>query len=104
MEGANGRPEIGQIVKIVRGRDQGKYAVVIGYEGDRFALIADGKKRKFDNPKKKNFIHLEPQDEISSEVVNSLSESGRVTNAKLRYAIQRYTEKIQSDTQTRKGE
>lgn len=104
MEGANGRPEIGQIVKIVRGRDQGKYAVVIGYEGDRFALIADGKKRKFDNPKKKNFIHLEPQDELASEVVDSMSESGRVTNGKLRHVIRRYTDKINLDTQTRKGE
>lgn len=83
-------PQVGQIVKILRGRDAGQIAVVIAVEDNRFVYIADGDKRKFDGRKKKNLLHLEPQPMISSEVVNSLNEVGRVTNGKLRYAVQQF--------------
>lgn len=82
--------EIGQIVKALKGRDAGQYAVIVGIEDSRFVWIADGDKRKFDQAKKKNILHLEPQSFISSEVVNSLQESGRVTNGKLRFAVAKF--------------
>lgn len=84
------RPQMGQFVKVLRGKDEQSYAVVIGIIDDKFVLIADGDKRRFDSPKKKNVLHLELQPAISQEVTNSLQESGRVTNAKLRYVIQKY--------------
>lgn len=99
MEDSGGSPSLGQIVKILRGRDAGKYAIVIGRIDHRFVWIADGDKRKFDNPKKKNISHLELQDDISEEVVNSLSETGRVTNGKLRFAVNRFMEKRIADAQ-----
>ncbi|MCM3786588.1 KOW domain-containing RNA-binding protein [Neobacillus mesonae] len=83
-------PQVGQIVKILRGRDAGQVAVVIAVEDNRYAYIADGDKRKFDSLKKKNLLHLELQPMISSEVVNSLNEIGRVTNGKLRFAVQQF--------------
>lgn len=83
-------PQIGQIVKILRGRDAGQFAVVIAVEDNRYVYIADGDKRKFDGAKKKNLLHLDPQPMISSEVVNSINEIGRVTNGKLRYAVQQF--------------
>lgn len=83
-------PQIGQIVKIVRGRDEGKHAVVIQVINNRYVLIADGDKRKFDLPKKKNLLHIKLLDDVSSEVVNSMLESGRVSNGKLRYAVGKY--------------
>lgn len=83
-------PQIGQIVKIVRGRDEGKHAVVIQIINNRYVLIADGDKRKFDLPKKKNLLHIKLLDDVSSEVVNSMLESGRVSNGKLRYAVGKY--------------
>ncbi|WP_248929010.1 KOW domain-containing RNA-binding protein [Paenibacillus hamazuiensis] len=96
-------PQLGQIVKVLRGRDQGKYAIVISIVDARFVSLADGDKRKFDQPKKKNILHLELQPVISSEVVNSLLESGRVTNGKLRYAINKFTQELESEAQE-KGE
>ncbi|MFD1954058.1 KOW motif-containing protein [Paenibacillus thailandensis] len=84
------QPQIGQIVKVLRGKEEGSLAVVIRIEDDRFVWIADGDKRRFDHPKKKNVLHLELQEAVSSEVVNSMNETGRVTNAKLRYAIQKF--------------
>ncbi|MFC4304684.1 hypothetical protein [Cohnella boryungensis] len=54
---------------------------------ERFALVADGDKRRFDRPKRKNVLHLERIGSRSEEVANSLRDTGRVTNAKLRHAI-----------------
>ena len=68
------RIEPGRIVKVRRGRDAGKYAVVIRQIDDRFVEIADGDKRKFDQPKKKNKIHLQFTDYVASEVADSLQE------------------------------
>jgi len=84
------RPQIGQFVKVLRGKDEGSYAVIIAIVDDRFVQIVDGDKRRFDEPKKKNVLHLELQPAISQEVTSSLQETGRVTNAKLRYVIQKF--------------
>ena len=54
-------PQLGQIVKVLRGKDAGQYAVVIGIVDERFVWIADGDKRQFDQPKKKNVLHLQLQ-------------------------------------------
>ncbi|WP_407669656.1 hypothetical protein [Paenibacillus kobensis] len=85
-------PQIGQIAFVLRGKDEGGYAVIIGIVDDRFVLIADGDKKRFDRPKKKNIAHLELQSVVSTEVQNSMKETGRVTNAKLRYAIEKFVQ------------
>lgn len=79
--------KVGQMVRVLKGKDAGTAAVVVAIVDTKFVLIADGSKRKFDQPKRKNVQHLELSPVISSEVVHSLQESGRVTNAKLRYAV-----------------
>lgn len=88
MDGDSRQPRIGQIVEVLKGRDAGKLAVILSVLDERFVMIADGDKRKFDQPKKKNLLHLKLYDRISSEVASSLSDTGRVTNGKLRYAVQ----------------
>ncbi|CAM3578197.1 RNA-binding protein [Marinicrinis lubricantis] len=101
MDDSSSIPKIGQLVRIIRGRDQGKIAVMIGKVDDRFVLIADGDKRKFDQPKKKNVMHLEVLDEISPEVTQSINETGRVTNGKLRFVINRF---VNEQIDAQKGE
>jgi large subunit ribosomal protein L14e len=83
-------PRIGQYVLVTQGRDAGQYAIIIGILDERFVLIADGEKRKFDRPKKKNINHLKLLNYISPEVQNSILETGRVTNGKLRFAITKF--------------
>ncbi len=51
--------EIGRVVCATAGRDKDRFFVVLGREGD-CALIADGKRRKCETPKKKKEIHLRP--------------------------------------------
>ncbi|WP_128896411.1 KOW domain-containing RNA-binding protein [Longirhabdus pacifica] len=87
-------PQIGRIVKILSGRDTGKFAIIVQVIDDRYVHIADGDKRKFDQPKKKNILHLQMQHDVSQEVVNSMNETGRVTNGKLRFALNRFINDI----------
>jgi large subunit ribosomal protein L14e len=74
-------------VRSRRGRDEGQLVVVVAIVEERFALVADGDNRRFDRPKRKNVLHLEPIGIHSEDIANNLRDTGRVTNAKLRFAI-----------------
>ncbi len=90
-------PRLGQVVRIKRGRDAGKIAIIIKIVDDKYVMLADGEKRKYDCPKKKNVNHIELLEDISPEVQYSLLETGRVTNGKLRYAINKFAGKLVTD-------
>ncbi|WP_317889884.1 KOW domain-containing RNA-binding protein [Sutcliffiella deserti] len=94
--------QVGQIVLITQGRDAGQYAVIIKILDERFVVLADGDKRKYDRPKKKNIHHLEFFDYVSPEVQNSMIETGRVTNGKLRFALTKFVAELVADL--KKGE
>lgn len=87
-------PQVGQIVRVTKGREQNQYAIIINIIDDRFVLLADGEKRKYDRPKKKNINHIEKTPFISSEVRTSLLETNRVSNGKLRFAIEKYASEV----------
>ncbi|SDC51036.1 hypothetical protein SAMN05421734_11043 [Pelagirhabdus alkalitolerans] len=97
MDDTQPGPELGQVVQILQGREAGQYAIVIEMIDDRFVLLADGEKRKFDRPKRKNLGHLLQTTYISPEVQNSLLETGRVTNGKLRFAISKFVNEVVTD-------
>ena len=90
-------PELGQVVQILQGREAGQFAIVIKQLDSRFVLLADGDKRKYNNPKRKNLQHVAYTSYISPEVQRSLLETRRVTNGKLRYAINKFVEETQAD-------
>lgn len=98
----NSTLQVGQFVLITQGRDAGQYAVIIKILDERFVILADGDKRKFDRPKKKNIHHLEFFDYVSPEVQNSMLETGRVTNGKLRFALTKFVNEHVTDL--KKGE
>lgn len=50
--------EIGSFAVPKAGHDQGKLYVIVGYEEERF-LLADGKTRTLEKPRKKKRKHLE---------------------------------------------
>lgn len=105
MSAAYSKPRLGQIVRITHGREAGQYMIVIKQLNDRFVLLADGDKRKYDQPKKKNILHFEMMDYISAEIQNSLLETNRVTNGKLRYALYKYIdETVVTDDDDKKGD
>ena len=68
----------GKIVRATAGGEKGGLFAVL-YCENGFAYIADGKRRKSENPKKKSFKHLEPLD-ISLD-------DNELTDKKLRKAL-----------------
>ncbi|MFC5700990.1 hypothetical protein ACFPVX_06830 [Cohnella faecalis] len=99
----NAKLEPGDLVRSRRGRDEGQLSVVIALVDERSALVADGDHRRFDRPKRKNVLHLEPLGFRSDEVASSLQDTGRVTNAKLRYAIEAAERRLEAHAEE-KGE
>lgn len=75
----------GSVVRAKAGRDKDGFFVVIRTEGN-FAFIADGRRRKLDNPKKKKFIHL--------QATNTMFEDSMVTNRKIREFLRKFNEDI----------
>ncbi|MCD8502124.1 MAG: KOW domain-containing RNA-binding protein [Bacillaceae bacterium] len=90
MKDPDSIPQVGELVRILNGRDKDQFACIIEVLDHRFVRIADGDKRKVDRAKRKNIQHLERLEILAPEVKNSIVETGRVTNAKLRFAISTY--------------
>ncbi len=74
---------VGTVVKANRGRDKEGFFVVVKSE-DGWAYIADGKRRKVENPKKKNPIHL--------TVTNTVLSDSMDTNRSIRIALRMFRE------------
>ncbi|MGJ9384531.1 RNA-binding protein [Salipaludibacillus neizhouensis] len=90
MKDPDSIPQVGELVRILNGRDKEQFACIIEILDERFIRIADGDKRKVDRAKRKNLQHVERMNIVVPEVKNSIVETGRVTNAKLRFAISTY--------------
>ena len=74
------------IVKAIAGRDTGSYFFVLETEGD-FLLLADGKRRRLESPKRKRRKHVELVGESRSPVAEKIRSNEKITNGELRRAI-----------------
>ncbi len=73
----------GTVVKAKAGRDKEGFFVVVKSD-EKWAYIADGKRRKVENPKKKNPIHL--------TVTNTVLSHSMDTNRNIRKALRIFRE------------
>ena len=74
------------IVKSIAGRDAGNYFFVLATEED-FLLLADGKRRRLESPKRKRARHVQFVAESDSAVAEKIRSSEKITNSELRKAI-----------------
>ncbi len=74
------------IVKAIAGRDTGSYFFVLATEGD-FLLLADGKRRRLESPKRKRRKHVELVARSQSPVAEKIRSNEKITNSELRRAI-----------------
>ena len=74
------------IVKSIAGRDAGSLFFVLATEGD-FLLLADGKRRRVETPKRKRRKHVALVGESHSLVAEKIRSSEKITNSELRKAI-----------------
>ncbi len=79
--------ELGDIIVSCRGRDKGRLMFVLGktLEGD--LLLADGRLRRMENPKKKRSKHVAWAASPQGRVPEKLRAGERVSNAELRRAV-----------------
>lgn len=79
--------EIGRVCYSKRGRDQGRYFVIVDVIDDNYVLIADGVMRRLNKPKKKKLKHLSLKPIVIESIANKLKASEKVFDAELKSAI-----------------
>ena len=71
------------IVISTAGRDQGKLFYVIGTDGV-YVLIANGKDRKLEHPKRKKLKHVRRVTRLESRIADKILNGEKVLNSELR--------------------
>ncbi len=77
--------EVGSVVRSKAGRDKGGLFIVIARDSE-YAYLADGDRRRAENPKKKKLRHIQVSGKIA-EAVKAEAEAGLVTNIQVRKAL-----------------
>ena len=78
---------IGQLVTSNAGRDQTNVYLVIGILPNKNLLLANGRERKFKNPKQKNSRHVNVLNEFAQGVAERIQSGMKITDEELRQAI-----------------
>lgn len=78
------------IVLSLTGRDKGLLMLVVAEEGD-FLLLANGRARRAERPKRKRRRHVSLQGRCDERTARKLRETGRLTNSDIRKALALWT-------------
>ena len=84
------------LVEATAGREKGKLFFVLSEDGE-YLLLADGKSRRVEAPKRKKRKHVRMVGESDCRVANKIRSSEKVTNNELRKALAAYSEKGNPD-------
>ena len=84
------------IVRSDAGRDKGKLFVVLAVEGE-FLLLADGKSRKVEHPKRKKRRHVLFVSAEETRLADKLKRGEKITNSELRRTLAIFREEVQPD-------
>ena len=78
---------IGQFVTSNAGRDKTNIYLVVGTLQNEYLLLANGRERKFRNPKQKNIRHVTVLNSIAQGVAEKIHSGLKVTDEEIRQAI-----------------
>jgi ribosomal protein L14E/L6E/L27E len=84
------------IVRSDAGRDKGKLFVVLDTEGE-YLLLADGRSRKVETPKRKKRRHVLFVSAEENRLSVKINSNEKVTNSELRRTLAAYREEVQPD-------
>ena len=84
------------IIRSDAGRDKGKLFVVLAVEGE-YLLLADGKSRKVENPKRKKRRHVLFVASEETRLSEKIKSEEKITNSELRRTLAYYRELVQPD-------
>ena len=77
------------IVKSIAGRDKGKFFFVMDTEGE-YLLLADGKIRRLESPKRKKRRHVVPAARSDCRTADKIRGGEKVTNSELRRTLAQF--------------
>ena len=86
------------IVISLAGRDKGKLFYVMDTE-DNYVLIADGKGRKLENPKRKKLKHVRRVTRTETRVATKILNGDKVLNSELRRDLAAFGQQFNSQNQ-----
>ena len=81
------------IIRSDAGRDKGKLFVVLAVEGE-YLLLADGKSRRVETPKRKKRRHVLFVAAEETRVSEKIKNNEKVTNSELRRTLAAYREEV----------
>ncbi len=84
------------IVRSAAGRDSGKLFVVLETQGE-YLLLADGRTRKVERPKRKKRRHVLFVAADRNRLTDKINSNEKITNSELRRTLAAYREEIQPD-------
>ena len=84
------------IVRSDAGRDKGKLFVVLSVEGE-YLLLADGKSRKVESPKRKKRRHVLFVAADENRLSDKIKSEEKITNSELRRTLAGYRDAVQPD-------
>ena len=84
------------IVRSDAGRDQGKLFAVLAVEGE-YLLLADGKSRKVEHPKRKKRRHVLFVSAEENRLTDKIKSGEKITNSELRRTLAIFREEVQPD-------
>ena len=88
------------IIESLAGRDKGKLFYVIDTE-ENYVLIADGKGRKLENPKRKKLKHVRRVTRTETRVAAKILNGDKVLNSELRRDLATFGQQFNSQNQGR---
>ena len=88
--------DIANLVQATAGREQGKYFFVLETDGE-YLLLADGKSRRIEAPKRKSRKHVRFIAESAEPVAEKIRSKEKITNSELRKAIAAHSGKENPD-------
>lgn len=80
------------------GRDKGQLFFVVDTDGD-YVLIADGKGRKLETPKRKKRKHIQKVLQADTRVAEKIRNGDKVLNSELRRELAVFSQKFNSQNQ-----
>lgn len=78
--------EIGHVVRSAAGHDRGDLFMIVGIEGD-YLLLADGKTRRTEKPKRKKKKHVHREGASAGPAALRLLKGERAGNQEIRRAL-----------------
>ena len=84
------------IVRSDAGRDKGKLFVVLAVEGE-YLLLADGKSRNVESPKRKKRRHVLFVAADENRLSDKIKSEEKITNSELRRTLAGYRDAVQPD-------